>query len=127
MHRRIASIALGIVLVVFALSTSSGCAPWTYTARYDVIDAPVYTSGDVPRPYQIIGQVTSGTAYTDFLDQRVIEELWKEAKKMGGHALLDVERSIVPTMYGNLLWFGTSFTHVYTAYVIIWTDGEPRP
>ena len=101
----------GALTAALAIALATGCA-WMVKAhgfRYDEVertprpgDHPIPIIADTPsitRPYMVIGLVQADGAGMEGLGEREMKEgLRREARRMGGDALIDPRRE--PSIYG---------------------------
>lgn len=83
----------------------------------------ILDSSNITRPYKVIGVVQAEPGAVSI--KTIIEHMKAEARKMGGDALLDLQKTFVPSG-GAILPIGTMYVYgqgsrdIWSAKVIVW-------
>lgn len=91
---------------------------------------PVLDKAKIDRPYKIIGQIQIDTSKSDFATL-IVEQLKDEARKLGGDALIDLQKQPLETSFSfgagypinqHDLSYSGHFRDLWMAKVIVWQN-----
>ena len=132
MTKRLTSLFIALQLWGCAQITSINYETSPRERKPNDYGVEILDSRNITRPYKVIAVIyCSGGLFDN--DNDIVDRIRKEAKKLGGDALIDLDKKAISYFSGSavkvldFVLFDTIVDTEWEAKVIVWEDGEVNP